>query len=316
MQNNLIRILNDLIEENINFKHEEINILTTLYGISCGNDKDKIHIEIAKVLELMKSSALILDDFLDKADIRNGVPSIFSSYGSENAVLVAEIIKSTATIKLNQLLQNFDSDIAWKTMCIYEETYRTICFGQLEEEELLKSQLTKTFPTKEKCISTIVHTTATFIQLPLIIGSLLSKKNSNIVRAFANFGLNIGIAYQIRDDLLDILASTKLTGKPENGDLIYKKKKIPIIYLRDRLDGKDLKSLLTIYNSKEQLNDDNIAWIKYLMNEHNVVFECQERVNNYCEKALNSLTELSLDDQYFSQFKSVANLLTNFDNIK
>lgn len=224
MTNSEFDIWEGFLEGHINFKHEQVNILTALYGLACFDNDNPEHIEIAKILELMKSSTLILDDFLDKATIRNGIPSIYHAKGAETAVLTAQIIKSTANIRLCQLLQYFPPKIAWQAMCVYEETYRTICIGQLEDDLLEQGFLAYNHPTQEDCIRTITHTTAIFIQLPLIMGAILTQKDQKTINRFCEFGINIGLAYQIRDDLLDLLAPTALSGKPENGDLRNKKR--------------------------------------------------------------------------------------------
>ena len=315
MINSKSAVWDDLLEQHINFEHEQVHVLTALYGLACCGDGSPAHIEIAKILELMKSSTLILDDFLDKAAMRNGIPSIYHAKGAETAVLTAEIIKSTANIRLYQLLQDFPSEIAWQAMCVYEETYRTICIGQLEDEQLEQDLLSKDYPTQEDCIRTITHTSAVFIQLPLIMGAILTQKEKKTISRFCEFGINIGLAYQIRDDLLDVLAPTALSGKPENGDLRNKKKKLPVICLRDHLSGNDLEYLLDIYNSSGELADEQILWIKNAMNQYDVINECKSKIHKLCQKALRSLTDLNLDEEYFIQFESVANLLTDFDNI-
>ena len=226
------RLVDDLQARHLAFEKEQVHLLTVLYGIVTGRSDSPAHLAVAKCLELMKSSTLILDDFLDKSTERHGTRSLFAELGPEEAVLTAELLKSSASIALALALDgvpNVSSATRQNCLMLFEDTYRTVCLGQLEDMRLAKHMLIDWRPSEQDYWSMIHKTTAVFIQLPLLIGSALMGLEQGVTGALYDYGLNLGLAYQVRDDVLDVLGDGSASGKPRGGDIREKKARLPLI---------------------------------------------------------------------------------------
>lgn len=279
--------IDDILISHLNFEGEQVHLLTSLYGILVGDEAYEDNLLIAKSFELMKASTLILDDFLDKSPLRNGIPSLYLKLGSEEAVLVAEILKSSSTITFSQALKRIkisNTDLV-KSIIVYEDAYRAICLGQLEEIRSLKKyfEIGKII-TENEYLSIIEKTTANFIQLPLVIGSIVRKENTKNADLLREYGLNIGLAYQIRDDILDLVGDVKITGKPRGGDIKEKKMRLPIIHFLMCCNSNDIEEFKRIY-SKDDIDQVDINVVVGLLLKTNSFNYCLDKLNFFCEKA-------------------------------
>lgn len=215
-------ILKKLRPEHFNYEGESTHALAVLYGILCPKDNMDMHYEIAKNLELLKSSILIVDDILDKSFMRNGIKCLYREIGVEPAILIAEILKSQAVLKISKAVAQISPGYLSRVIELLEDTYITICQGQLEDlafESIPISEVS----TQNYC-RMIEHTSAHFIALPGTIGAILAKREEEDIKRIVKFGINIGLAYQIRDDILDIVGDQEYFGKATMTDIKSKKK--------------------------------------------------------------------------------------------
>ena len=215
-------ILKKLRPEHFNYEGESTHALTVLYGILCPKDNMDMHHEIAKGLELFKSSILIIDDILDKSPKRNGIKSLYREVGREAAILVAEILKSQAVSRISKAVAQISPAHLPRLIELLEASYCTTCQGQIEDLEF------ETIPIREVSsqdyFRMIEHTSAHFIALPGIIATILDEREEDDIKRIREFGMYIGLAYQIRDDILDIVGDQEYFGKAAMTDIKSKKK--------------------------------------------------------------------------------------------
>lgn len=300
-----------LLNEHLNYEVEQIHVLTALYGVACGNIATSTHLSIAKCLELMKAATLILDDFLDKAPTRNGLPSIYAEKGEEYAVLLAEMLHSTALIELCQVTRGMPAESVTKVVCLFEETCRTISLGQLEDSKLANAHLTAETPTESDYFEMIQHTSAVFIQLPLLLGGLMSGRSQPVLYSLGEYGLKVGLAYQVRDDVLDIVAPTSLTGKPHAGDIRNRKKRLPVLRLRDRCSNTERNRLTGLFNGDGILEEAVVEEVIAMMEKHGAISSCRATTKSLCEEALTAVKD-KVSGEEFDQLAAIAGLLTDF----
>jgi len=302
-------IVDELIAEQLSFEKEQIHLITTLYGVLMPRKTSKHHLELAKCFELMKSSTLIMDDFLDKSPIRNGIPSLLSRFGEEQTVLIAELLKSSASIAAIQALEKLpeiDSKTRIKCMLVFEDTYRTVCLGQLEDIRVTKDVDKWSF-TEKGYYGMIQKTTASFIQLPLIIGSIINGFNKPTYNLLNNYGLNIGMAYQIKDDVVDLISDTVSMGKLVGGDIKEKKVRLPIIHALRFGSAKQVDKIKIVY-SKKDVTENDIKDVISVLNEIGSIQYSKRKAKYYCLKAINSVKQLKID-RLKQPLKDIAALL-------
>lgn len=289
-------VIDALVSEHLTFEKEQIHLITTLYGILAPRRAVKQHLQLAKCLELMKASTLITDDFLDKSPVRNGIPSLFSRFGEEQTVLVAEVLKSSASIALMQTLEKMQVDKKTLINCllVFEDTYRTVCLGQLEDIRVSKDDDRWSF-TEKDYYKMIQKTTASFIQLPLIIGSIINGFDKQTYNLLNNYGLNIGMAYQIKDDVVDLISDTITMGKQVGGDIKEKKVRLPVIHALQFGSTEQVNTIKAVYNKKNVTKND-VNNVTSILNEIGSIQYCKQKVKYYCLKAINNVKYLAIDN--------------------
>ncbi|MGQ9518876.1 MAG: polyprenyl synthetase family protein [Candidatus Fervidibacter sp.] len=185
-------------------------------------------ITFASAVELMHTASLIHDDVIDKAELRRGRAAVHTLWGNEAAVICGDFLYATA---FNMMAE--DGDI---------EVIRTMVFAssQICQGEVLELQLAfNPYVTEEQCIEIARLKTAELMAVACKIGAMTNGANGEIVNALESFGRNLGIAFQIVDDVLDMEGSIEEIGKPVGSDLLEGKVTLPIRFALDALPNKE-----------------------------------------------------------------------------
>ncbi len=303
-------LVDDLVLEHLVYERETIHLITTLYGITVPDKSGEHHLMIAKSLELMKSSTLIMDDFLDKSPLRNGMTSIYEKFGGEEATLIAEILKSSASISFTQELAKLNLKKADVVKCIllFEDTYRTVCMGQLEDLRMVKTFSEGKDIKEHDYYEMIKKTTATFIQLPLLLGAVMSNFDKSIENTLRKYGLYIGLAYQIRDDIIDITGDPSLTGKPMGGDIKEKKVRLPIIHALRFASPRQIHKIKRIYN-KQNVSTRDVMAVIAILNKNGSIQYCNKKAKYYCQKAIANIQDSTISNSLKHQLEDITTLL-------
>ena len=138
--------------------------------------------------------------------------------------------------------------------------------------------------------------TASMIKICCEVGANLGGGGKDAVKAISNYGMNLGIAFQIQDDLLDISAEEIKLGKRIGGDLLEGKKTYLFLKALEKAKGEDKKVLLRVIKNKG-IRKNQIARYKKLYEELNVIDDAKRAINFYTKKALNSLNILKDKDK-------------------
>ncbi|PSM51671.1 octaprenyl-diphosphate synthase [Campylobacter blaseri] len=236
-------------------------------------------IELCAIVELIHAASLLHDDVIDGSDTRRGKPSINYSYGAKNAVMLGDVLYSKGYYELSK----FDNFIA-KTI--------SDAVSKLSIGELMDVRLGESFNEDIKMYESMIYNkTAVLIEASAKCAAFLAGFD---VDKFGIYGRNLGIAFQIVDDLLDITQDSKTLGKPALSDFKDGKTTLPYIYLYKALD-KEGKSILKSYFKKE-LNDNEIFWINSKFEEYKIMEKCAKEVEVIADKALKSIEEYENKD--------------------
>ena len=304
--------IEEIIEGHLSFEREQVHLLTTLYGIVAPQGSFEVHLEVAKCIELLKVSTLIMDDFLDKSPQRNGLPSVYAKEGPEQAVLIAEILKSSATIAFCDALSSMD-DVSEsdKLYCLtlFEDAYRAVCLGQLEEFRFVKSflQNPQTVPSEASYWNIIENTTAALVASPLLIGGRLTHQSSSTIERLRSYGITLGLAYQVRDDIIDIIGLPEETGKVQGGDIREKKIRLPLIHLLNHGNARAVAAVHTIY-SKDTVTQDDYDSLCELLNVAGSIDYARFKVEELCGQAMEIAGSMN-NANLAQQLKDVAGLI-------
>ncbi|HEG2606056.1 polyprenyl synthetase family protein [Campylobacter sp. W0066.1] len=238
-----------------------------------------ISYKICAIIELIHAASLLHDDVIDEAKLRRGVKSINAQFGAKNAIMLGDILYSKAFYEL--------SLIDLKLAKIISNAVVMLSVG-----ELMDVNLSETFNTdKNAYLQMIYNKTAVLIEASARCGAILANLNED---DFAEYGKNLGLAFQIVDDILDIKGDKQTLGKPAMNDFKEGKTTLAYMYLYEKSNPQDQEILKSYY--KKDLSIDELTWIKNKMQEYEIFNQVGQELNTYANNALKAIEKYNIKD--------------------
>ncbi len=231
-------------------------------------------VKTAAVVEMIHAASLLHDDVIDDAYTRRAKPSLNALYGNKTAIMLGDILYSKGFLELN----NIGPDVAK----LISNAVVELSLGELKDVSL-----SKTFNLdKEVYLEMIYQKTASLMEASAGAAALLAGKPKD---AYMTYGRNLGIAFQMIDDLLDITANAETLGKPALHDFEEGKTTLPYIYLYEVLDSDDKEKLRSLHAKKLSIEEQ--LWIKMKMQEHQVIQKSYEEAKVLIVEAIALMNE-------------------------
>lgn len=203
-------------------------------------------IKLCAIVEMIHAASLLHDDVIDEADTRRGKPSINALFDNKTSIMFGDILYSKAFTELTTM----NNEVAYTV----SNAVTLLSIG-----EMLDVDLTETFNTSyDKYLDMIYKKTASLIEASAKAAAILASKDKD---RYALYGKNLGLAFQMIDDILDITQDSATLGKPAMLDFVEGKVTIPYLLLHERIEDK--KRLESLY--KIPLSSEDTSWIKEQM---------------------------------------------------
>jgi len=229
-------------------------------------------IKLCAVVEMIHAASLLHDDVIDDSDTRRGKPSVNALYDNKTSIMFGDVLYSKAFTELSQM----DNKIAYNI---------ANAVTLLSVGELLDVELTNTFNTSyDKYFDMIYKKTASLIEASASSAAILAGLDEN---KYATYGKNLGLAFQMIDDILDITQDSATLGKPAMLDFVEGKVTIPYLLLHDRLDDKS--KLESLY--KKELSTEETSWLKQQMSDTNALKDSISQARNLGLEAIESVKD-------------------------
>ncbi|ARU48930.1 polyprenyl synthetase family protein [Sulfurospirillum diekertiae] len=213
-----------------------------------------VSLKLAAIVELIHAASLLHDDVIDDAFTRRGEDSINALFGNKTAIMLGDILYSKGFSELTFM----PNEVAYSV---------SHAVALLSVGELLDVELSHAFnDSEERYFDMIYKKTASLIEASAKAAALLAGKNATI---YALYGKNLGLAFQIIDDILDITQSSETLGKPSLNDFKEGKTTLPYLYMYRKLSSSDQVKLLSLF--QQELDETQKIWIKTKMNETNAL---------------------------------------------
>ena len=228
-------------------------------------------IRLCAIIEMIHAASLLHDDVIDEADTRRGKPSINALFDNKTSIMFGDILYSKAFTELSQM----NKEIAYNI----SNAVTLLSIG-----EMLDVDLTQNFNTSyEKYLDMIYKKTASLIEASAKSAAILAGLDKE---KYALYGRNLGLAFQMIDDILDITQDSETLGKPAMLDFVEGKVTIPYLLLHERVDDKiKLESLY-----KKELNQEQSSWIKSEMIKTNAL---EDSINQAKKLGLEAIEAVS-----------------------
>lgn len=234
-------------------------------------------------VELLHNFTLVHDDIMDNADKRRGRLTLHVKYDNDTAILAGD---SLLAVAYENLLKDCNGN-SKEILADFTKGLVEVCEGQ----SLDKEYETKTSITLNEYIRMIQKKTAAMLEMCCSLGARLGNGSPSEVKALSSFGRNIGIAFQIQDDLLDITAEETEFGKSIGGDLVEGKKTFLLVKALEKAKGKDKDKLASLVKSKG-IRKNQIGKYKELYEKLGVIDDAKKEIKKYTKRALRSLEVL------------------------
>jgi len=264
----------------------------------------------AIAIELIHNFSLIHDDIEDSDEFRRGRPTVWKLWGVPHAINVGDCMFSLVNLSAIQLEEKN------KTLNVLKILNSAVM--ELSEGQYLDMDFeNKLDITTKDYINMVSKKTAALISAAAHIGALLATNDLKIIESFKNFGKKIGIAFQIRDDIIGIWS--KKTGKPKASDIINKKKTLPIIYGFEK--SKKLKEIYQKYlspNAKHweegiKMEKSDVIKVLSILEEVNSLDYSQTIASQYEKEAIEELNKTGIKNNAMDELKTITEFLVKRD---
>ena len=270
----------------LELKGKKIRPALTLLACNLYNDEVKETVNAALAWEIFHNFTLMHDDVMDKADQRRGQTTVHKKWNENTAILSGD-----AMLILSYMYMAKSPSRNLKTLLdLFSFTAAKICEGQQFDMEYE----TRTIISEEEYIEMIRLKTAVMFGACLKSGAIIGGANENDQQNLYDFGISLGIAFQIKDDWLDVYGDPDIFGKRTGGDILCNKKTFLLVTALQTANAEDKKALLEWMNNNTQ-SDEKINAVRKLYDKLNIREQVYVVLQNYCNQALNVLHKVSVE---------------------
>lgn len=273
--------------------------------MACNLYKEEIEAAIkpALGLEVFHNFTLLHDDLMDEADKRRNKPTVHKVWNANTAILSGDAM----LIAAYQLIGDTQPDSLKEILNLFTITALEICGGQQYDMEFES----RSDVTEEEYIEMIRLKTAVLLACALKMGAIVAHAPQADAEALYQFGINIGLAFQLQDDLLDVYGDPATFGKNIGGDILCNKKTFMLINAF-RLASEQQKAILNQWINQETFNPaEKIAAITSIYNELHLKELSEKKIQTYYDQAMDYLASLSIPKERLNILKGVCERLMN-----
>ena len=275
--NSDVRLINTISKYMIKNKGKNIRpILTILSARLCGEPTINSY-RAAAMMELLHIATLIHDDVVDDATLRRGRPSINRVWKNKISVLMGDFILSKALINMIGL-KDFDA------LEQISSTAEKLSAGEILQ---IEKSITRSM-TEDVYFEMISQKTASLIATSCELGAITTTKKEKDRQATFSFGENLGMAFQIKDDLFDLLGNENDTGKNNGGDVKRNMATLPLIFSKSNMSRSAYKKLKKLLDVKKK-SRSVISQIVQIIEETGGVDYARKKLDEYSQKAIESI---------------------------
>lgn len=258
-------------------KGKKIRPVLVLLSSKIGGEINERSYRGATLVELLHTATLVHDDVVDNAETRRGFPSINAVWKNKVAVLMGDYLLSRG---LMLSVEGDDFDF----LRVITNTVKRMSEGEL----LQISKTRKLDNDQETYFKIISDKTASLLSTCCEIGIRSSTTNEDKIIALREFGENLGMAFQIRDDILDFIGTKKIFGKPLGGDIKEKKLTLPLIYaLKQASDRESKKIISNVKSGGKKVQVENVI---EFVKKYNGIDYAVKVSNDFADKAIQCLS--------------------------
>ena len=274
----------------------------TLMACNVFSDSVDRAIKPAIGLEVFHNFTLVHDDIMDSAPLRRGSATVHTRWNSNQAILSGDVMAFVA----NDCIAASPPAVLPEVLKIYNRVAREVCIGQ----QLDMDFETTPYVSHEEYLRMVELKTAVLIAGALRIGALIGGAGQTDCDLLHSFGLNLGLAFQVQDDILDSFGDPGKFGKSIGGDIVANKKTLLLIKAFEMASGETLRKLQSLISQKEFVPEEKIASVVEIYNELGIREWADNMAARYIDRAYISLDSVTAPASRREVLSELASSLT------
>lgn len=273
------------IEYILSIGGKRIRPLFTLMACNIFSDEIEKAFNPAIGLEVFHNFTLLHDDIMDNADIRRGQPTVHKKWNENTAILSGDAMM----IYAYEFFFSLPANIQQEVLKVFNQTALEVCEGQQYDMNFE----TRLDVSEEEYIEMIKLKTSVLIAACMKIGAVCGGANEKDAQLMYDFGLSLGLAFQLRDDYLDSFGETSVFGKEVGGDIVANKKTYLLIKALSLSNKQKKSELLHWVNLNVFEREEKVNKVTEIYNSLDIKQITEQKINEYYNLAFNYLNEVS-----------------------
>lgn len=260
----------------------------------------------ALAIEVFHNFTLLHDDIMDHAEMRRNLPSVYKKYNENIAILSGDAMSIMAYDYLSKCTSGDKNEM----LRLFTQTALQVCEGQQFDMDFEH----RTDVSIPEYIRMITLKTAVLLACSLKMGALVAGAPSHSADLLYDFGLNLGIAFQLQDDLLDVFADQEKFGKKIGGDIVSNKKTFLLLKALEISGSSEKKAILEWITKSEYNPEEKINAIKNIYEALNIKTLTEEHTNRYYRQAMAVWEKLNIENDAKSELLNLAKMIMYRDH--
>ena len=271
--------------------------------MSCNLFSDRIDDAVipAMGIEIFHNFTLVHDDIMDQAPVRRNFPTVHHRWNLNQAVLSGDVMAFIA----NECFLQTPALHMSKVFRIYNKAAIDVCIGQQLDIDFEKAIIIS----QDQYLRMIELKTAVLVAASVKIGAIIGDAGEKDSELLFEFGKNLGMAFQIQDDLLDIYGDSKVFGKMAGGDIIANKKTFLLVKAMDIASHKQLRQLQKLYSTKDTDPQEKIRMVIDIYDQLNINSLTEKLASDYIESAFSFLEKVTVTGERKNEMIQIAKSL-------
>jgi geranylgeranyl diphosphate synthase type II len=294
--------LYDPIDYVLSLGGKRIRPLLTMMACNLFSDNIQPALNTALGIEIFHNFTLLHDDIMDRADVRRGQLTVHKKWNDNTAILSGDVMQ----IASYQYIAKTPEKNLKQTLDLFSQTAAEICEGQQYDVDFEKLENV----TGDEYLEMIRLKTAVLLGCSLKTGAWIGGAEEDDAKNLYDFGINIGLAFQLKDDILDVYGDESTFGKKIGGDILCNKKTYLLIQalgLAKENDASELKNWLTTSDPKSA--DAKISAVTSIYNRLGVKAICEDKMQFFYSKGIANLDKVSVSENKKQELRNLAEKL-------
>lgn len=297
------KTLYEPIEYILSLGGKRIRPTLTLMGCDVFGEQVEKALPAAMAVEVFHNFSLIHDDIMDRAPLRRGHQTVHEKWDLNTGILSGDAM----LILAYRYFEHYEPEIFAELAKLFSKTALEVCEGQQWDIDFETSDEVSI----EQYLKMIEYKTAVLVGAALQMGAIVAKTSEANKKAIYDFGLNLGIAFQLQDDYLDAFGNPETFGKQVGGDIIENKKTYLYLKALELASQQEKEQLLYLYSIKSEDNQDKIELVKKVFETSRATDATQKAIAEYTQKAFDVLNAMDIASAKKDQLRMFGEGLMN-----